>query len=325
MATMAVSLSACRITDMPLWKLDADGAAVAHLERARGIAYVEGKDADSVRHRLDLYVPPRLMESPRPVVMLVHGGGWMTGDNRCCGLYSSVAEYLASQGFVVAAPNYRLSPEVKHPEHIRDVARAFAWVRGHASEYGGDPKSIFLVGHSAGGHLVSLLATDEQYLREVGCEIADICGVVSVSGIYKIADGDVEGELGGLTKMSAHVSDILPVRGPAGNFRFPLGVPLKVNFYGVAFGDDAKVRAAASPLTHVKPGLPPFLLLNAEKELPTLNDMTKEFREALFRHGNDVRTFEIAERNHNSILFAAIDSKDATARLIRDFVRRHAH
>jgi arylformamidase len=320
--SMAAALPACRVTDMPLWKLDAE--ETANLERLRSVPYIDGKDADPLRHCLDLYVPPRLEKTPRPVVLLVHGGGWMTGDNRCCGLYSSVGEYLASQGFVVAAPNYRLSPEVKHPEHIRDVARAFAWVRNHATEYGGDPNSIFLVGHSAGGHLVSLLATDDQYLREVGCKTADICGVVSVSGIYKIAEGNVEAELGGLTKMSAHVSDIFPVRGPAGKFRFPLGVPLKVNFYGVAFGDDAKARAAASPLTHVRPGLPPFLLLNAENELPTLNDMTKEFREALFREGNDVRTFEIAERNHNSIMFAAIDSNDASARLIRDFIRRHA-
>lgn len=319
-----LAVSACRVTDLPLWKLEAEQAAAADVERVRGIAYVEGKSADPVRHRLDLYFPKRTSEASRPVIMLVHGGGWVRGDNRCCGLYSSVGEYLASQGFVVALPNYRLSPEVKHPEHVKDVAQAIAWLREHAHEYGGDAGSIFLVGHSAGGHLVSLLTTDPRYLEAVGCKTSDIRGVVSISGIYKIPEGNVETDLGGVGKDSAHVGDVAPMRGPASKFKFPLAVPLRVNVYGPAFGDDPKVRHDASPLTHVRPGLPPFLLLNAQNELPTLCDMTKEFREALYHHGNDVRTFEVAERNHNSILFAAIDSNDTTARLIRDFVRRHA-
>ncbi|MBX9678595.1 MAG: alpha/beta hydrolase [Gemmataceae bacterium] len=185
---LLLAVSACRVTDLPLWKLEAERAAAANIERVRGIAYVEGKSADPVRHRLDLYFPKRPSEAPRPVIMLVHGGGWVRGDNRCCGLYSSVGEYLASQGFVVALPNYRLSPEVKHPEHVKDVAQAFAWLRDHAHEYGGDAGAVFLVGHSAGGHLVSLLTTDPRYLEAVGRKTSDIRGVVSLSGIYKIPD-----------------------------------------------------------------------------------------------------------------------------------------
>jgi len=323
-ALFVVASASCRVTDLPLWKLEEPEAAKVQLQRVRNVAYVEGDGADPLRHRLDLMAPKVRGEKAFPVIILVHGGGWVVGDNRCCGLYTSVAEYLASQGFAVVVPNYRLSPEVKHPEHAKDVARVVAWTREHLGEYGGDVDRLFLVGHSAGGHLVSLLATDPQYLEAVGCKTEQIRGVVSVSGIYKIPEGNFDAELGGRTKLSAHLSDITPLRGPASNYRFPVGLPLRVNVFHPPFGNDPKVRKEASPITHVRAGLPPFLLLNAENELPTLSDMTDEFRDALFEKGNDVRTFQIAERNHNSILFAAIDSKDPTARLICDFVRRHS-
>src|SRR5262249_56357633 len=87
----------------------------------------------------------------------------MGGDNRCCGLYSAVGEFLARQGIGVVLPNYRLSPEVKHPEHVKDIARAFAWTRAHIAQYGGDPDKIFLAGHSAGAHLVALPSTPRPY------------------------------------------------------------------------------------------------------------------------------------------------------------------
>src|SRR5262249_46346472 len=153
-------------------------------DRIRDLAYYDGPDADPYRHRLDLFLPKG--RKGFPVVVLVHGGAWIVGDNRCCGLYSSVGEFLASQGIGAVLPNYRLSPQVKHPEHIHDVARAFGWTRNHISEYGGCPDKLFLAGHSAGGHLVALLATDEKYLKAQGLRTADIKGVIAVSGVYRI-------------------------------------------------------------------------------------------------------------------------------------------
>src|SRR5205085_8307946 len=131
------------------------------VERVQDVAYYNGPEADNHRHRLDLFLPKNKINCP--VAILIHGGSWIMGDNRCCGLYSTVGEFLASQGIGAVLPNYRLSPGVKHPEHIKDLARAFAWTRRHIAEYGGRADQLFLMGHSAGGHLVSLLATDEQY------------------------------------------------------------------------------------------------------------------------------------------------------------------
>ena len=103
----------CRVTDVPLWRpAGPPPAAAFQVERVRGLAYYSGPGADAHRHRLDLFLPRG--KKDYPVVLLVHGGAWMLGDNRCCGLYSSVGEFLAGQGIGAVLPNYRLSPGVKH-------------------------------------------------------------------------------------------------------------------------------------------------------------------------------------------------------------------
>src|SRR5262249_36539523 len=157
----------------------------------------------------DLFLPEGKKDFP--VVVLVHGGAWVMGDNRCCGLYTAVAEWLAGQGIGVVVPNYRLSPFVKNPQHVRDVARAVAWAQDHIEDYGGRPECMFLVGHSAGGHLVALLATDETYLKEAGARPADIKGVVAVSGVYHIPPGKAEITLGGSGPDAAGIEQLLPI------------------------------------------------------------------------------------------------------------------
>src|SRR5690349_15644431 len=139
-------LPACRLTSWPLWQTPSPPSGSYEVQRVANVAYYEGPQADSVRHRLDMFMPKGMKDFP--VVVLVHGGAWTMGDNRCCGLYSSVGQYLASQGIGAVLPNYRLTPGVKHPEHIKDLARAFAWTRNNIRDYGGRTDEIFLMGHS---------------------------------------------------------------------------------------------------------------------------------------------------------------------------------
>ncbi len=326
-AFLLCTLSACHVSDWALWgpigKPPKDAYEVA---RIRDIAYYDGKGADSYRHKLDVYVPKGKKDFP--VVLLVHGGAWMVGDNRCCGLYSTVGEYLASQGIGAVLPNYRLSPGVKHPEHIKDVARAFAWTKSHVGEQGGDANKLFVLGHSAGGHLVALLATDEKFLQAHGLKTADIKGVIGVSGVYKIPAGDTDVELGGSTPLGVRLDEMTPLRGESSS-RDPKapenkGMHVRVNVFGPVFGDDAKIRADASPITHVRPGLPPFLFLNAEKDLPLLPGMAKEMHEALLKQGCASTLLKIDGRNHNSVLFKAVTPDDPAARVIVQFIRENA-
>jgi acetyl esterase/lipase len=93
---------------------------------------------------------------------------------------------LARSGIAVAIPSYRLMPRNPHPAQMKDAAAAFDWVYRHIEQYGGDPKRIFVGGHSSGGHLASLLALDETYLKSFGLSPSDIRGVISMSGVYDV-------------------------------------------------------------------------------------------------------------------------------------------
>lgn len=323
LAILLAIVPACRVTDWRLWDRADKTNDACGVKHVRDVAYYDGPQADAHRHRVDLFLPKG--KSDFPVVVLVHGGAWMLGDNRCCGLYSTVGEYLASQGIGAVLPNYRLSPAVKHPEHIKDLARAFAWTKHNIKDYGGDPNQVFLVGHSAGGHLVALLATDEQYLKAHGCHASDIRGVVGISGVYRIPDGKAEIELGGSSPRSLRVDEMAPLRDASAaesKATTQNGLPVSLNIFGPVFGDDPRVRLSASPVHHVRPGLPPFLLISAAKDLPLLPDMAKEMRQLLVMHGCEARHITIEQRNHNSIIFKAIASDDPVGRAVVQFVNQ---
>lgn len=318
-------LGGCRLTSIPLWGPAEPNSSDANLvERHNDIPYHKDAD-DGAWRQLDLFLPKG--KKNFPVVILVHGGAWMIGDNRCCGLYSSVGEFLASQGIGVVMPNYALSPWVKHPQHVKDVARVVAWTHENIARHGGCPDEIFLAGHSAGGHLVSLLATDETYLKAEALRSAHIKGVISISGVYRIPEEKMAIRLGGSEENSLRFEHTSPIRkesrarllsgiGP--------GVPVQVDVFAPAFGRDPETRRNASPASHVRPGLPPFLIVSAEKDLPTLNAVAMEFHQALLDRDCQSEFLKVPKRNHNSILFLAIQNDDPVAAAMLDFIRRRS-
>jgi acetyl esterase/lipase len=272
----------------------------------RDVTYYDVRnDPAAARHRLDVYRPTG--KGPYPVLLLLHGGGWVAGGkDDVFGLYGygTIARCLAERGLVVVVPNYRLSPAVRHPEHSKDVARAFAWAYRHCGKYRGDPGQLFASGHSAGGHLAALLAADETYLEQVGRAGKDIRGVIGISGVYRVADFDLK----------------LCLSSPRGALRLNLDVRPSA----VVFGDDPEVVRRASPLTHVRPGLPPFLILTAGCDYPPMRRMAKEFAAALEKNGCDVRAKEIPRRTHETLLFdiPRLSADRATAEAIVEFIDR---
>ena len=115
------------------------------------------------RQRLDVYSPRHA--TGKPIIVFWYGGGW---ENGAKSQYRFVGAALAKAGYVAVLPDYRLFPEVKFPAFVRDGAEAVAWVVSHAAEIGGDPKRIYLAGHSAGAHLAAMLAYDRAQLELVG-------------------------------------------------------------------------------------------------------------------------------------------------------------
>jgi acetyl esterase/lipase len=151
----------------------------------RGLAYYDGPDFNPQKHVLDLYLPAQ--SSDFPIVFLVHGGGWQRGNQSRLGY---IARTLAREGLGVVALTHRLTDgtpqQVVHPGQIEDVARAFAWTYNHMADYGGNIGKIVLMGHSSGGHLISLLATDPRYLAAHGLSPDIIKAAIPVSGAYDL-------------------------------------------------------------------------------------------------------------------------------------------
>jgi len=127
----------------------------------RDVAY--GADP---RQRFDVYIPRGARNAP--VVLMVHGGAWRIGDKRSRGVVGNKVERWARAGMVVISVNYRMLPATAPLEQARDVARALAAAQERLGEWGGDPASVVLMGHSAGAHLVALLNANPALATSLG-------------------------------------------------------------------------------------------------------------------------------------------------------------
>jgi acetyl esterase/lipase len=280
-------------------------AKVFEVKAIRDVAYYDGPDADKVKHKLDLFLPKD--QKDFPVVLFVHGGAWRHGDKSFFGVYSALGSMFARNGIGAVVINYRLSPGVQHPEHVKDVARAFAWTHKNIEKYGGRPDQLFVSGHSAGGHLVALLATDDTYLKAEGLGAKDIKGVLPMSGVYSLPD-----------KLSLS----LTFAGPKQKVDMEATASFVDMLLTSVFGKDKEVRKKAMPLTHVKDGLPPFLIVYADRDIPDFDKNADEFAKALRKKDVKAETLEIAKRNHLSLIIDAAVDDDPTAVALRGFIEK---
>lgn len=253
----------------------------------RDLPYSEGADADPAKHKLDLYLPRDARKFP--VVMWIHGGAWKFGDRS---MYAEVGRRFAESGIGFAAISYRLSPKVKHPAHVEDCARAFAWLHAHVADHGGDPDRLFVAGQSAGGHLAALLTLDPQYLRAL-----------------KIPDGAIKGAI----PMSA--AYLIPA--------LPAGTKGLLSMYPDAFGSDPDVCRAASPIPHVKNLSCPLLVITESDDPMLVRPQMAAFRAAVEKASlKDVTFVDAEQRNHFSIVVDLARKDDPVRARMVDFLRR---
>jgi acetyl esterase/lipase len=209
-------------------------------------------------------------------------------------MYGEVGRRFAESGIGFAAISYRLSPKVKHPAHVEDCARAFAWLLGHIGDYGGDPDRLFVSGQSAGGHLAALLTLDRQYLRALKVPDGALKGTIAMSGVYTIPALPAESK--GLLAM------------------FP-----------AAFGSDPDVCRDASPIRHIA-NLPcPMLVITESEDAGMIRPSMKLFERAAEKAGvKDLRFIDAEERNHISIVMNLARRTDEVRASMVDFIEKRS-
>lgn len=187
-------------------KRDAGLTTPEDIARIDNISY--GIDKMNV---LDVY-RPKDVKGKLPVIVSVHGGGWIYGDKE---LYQHYCMSLAQRGFAVVNFTYRLSPEHKFPGQLEDTVKVFKWVLNHANEYKMDTENIFAVGDSAGGHILSLfcvLCSNPEYAAKYSFKVPEGFVPKAVALNCGVYDLNPENSPGGTT-LSLMKKHILPKKG----------------------------------------------------------------------------------------------------------------
>ncbi len=178
--------------------------------------------------------------------------------------YRFAGQAFASRGYVTVVPDYRTYPEVRFPAFVQDAAAAVAWVRKNISKFGGDPNRIVVAGHSAGAHIAALLAYDKRYLAEAEVPMASIAALVGLAGPY---------------------------------YFDPLKyVSLRGVFETVKHPDEAR------PITFVRPGQAPSLLIHGRDDTTVWPENSTELTQKLKAARVPVRHVELEDVGHIGIL-----------------------
>lgn len=234
---------------------------------------------------LDVYRPRDARGAP--VVVFFYGGSWKSGKRQW---YRWAGEALARRGVVVVIPDYRLWPKVRLDGFMQDAARAVAWTHANVGSYGGDPDSMFLMGHSAGAHIAALLATDAHWLAAVGMQPRQLDGIIGLAGPY----------------------DFLPLKDP--------------DFIDM-FGSTHAAQLRSQPVHFVDGDEPPMLLLQGTTDHTVWPRNAESLARSLRSQGEAVEVKMYPDIGHLAILLAMSRPLRAKAPVLDDsiqFIEKHA-
>ncbi len=236
-------------------------AAIDSRRTAQGLPY-----GTAPRQVYDLYTPDAASRPAAgwPLVVFIYGGSWNRGER---GEYRFVGEALAQRGVLAMVIDYRLHPEVRYPEFVRDSAAAVALALRQAGTWGADPRRVLVMGHSAGGYNAAMVALDARWLAAAGHSPAELAGWIGLAGPY----------------------EFLPIKTPEVQRAF----------------DHPNVPADSQPIHHAAGGRLPALLLAARTD--TLVDPQRnsgQLAAALQAAGQAVTLRDYDRVNHLSLVGA---------------------
>lgn len=233
------------------------------------VAYIENGDA---AQRLDIYYPEQRPKDPLPLIVHIHGGGWMGGSKYPCDV-----RMMTTQGYIVASVEYRFSQKAKFPAQIQDCQAAIRWLRANASRYHINPDKVGVIGGSAGGHLSALVGVtggkkvfpaiggNESMSDAVQC-VCDIFGPKNFASVMEQAAKD------------KNVKNIFQFNTPSDPYSELIGAKLS----------DKEKTAAVSPITYVDKNSPPTLILHGTHDALVPYAQSEEFEAAMKKNGASV-------------------------------------
>jgi len=269
---------------------------------------------------LDLYLPSGATQS-LPVIVWLHAGGWRSGNRTQA---PDLSRHFAMHGFAMASIDYRLSGEAKFPAQLHDVKSAIRWLRANAERYGLDDRRIGLWGASAGGHLAALAALtphDEFGPPDDGASMhhdvpTNVQAVVTAYAPIDFLSMDEQRDEAVIT-VEDPSAFVLPPGARTSDAR-----SYESLLIGAPINDRPDLVRAASPLTYVSVGAPPFLLVHGRSDRAVPVQQSELLCEALARCGTDVTLHLVNGKGHGFL-----DRPDAaptrTLAVIEAFFRRH--
>lgn len=248
---------------------------------------------DHPRQVLDAYQPDSPGAQRRPVLMCVHGGGFIRGDKAS---RANAGWYFARHGIVTVLPNYRLAPDGRWPSGPEDIVAALQWIRAHADALGADPGRIVLMGESAGAAHVAAATLLTRFHPPGGLGIR---GAILQSGPY-------DARLEGLARQ-----------------QFGIETPDPRN--EVYFGTEAADWAAGSIVDHIDAAPLPLLIGWAERDHLQMQVQAGELFARLVRdHGFAPELLFVRDHNHFSQTVSLNTGDESVGAPVRDFIARHA-
>ncbi len=216
----------------------------------------------------------------RPVIVFVHGGGFVRGAKQLEGLpfYDNVMHWAAAQGMVGVNINYRLAPDFQWPSGIEDLTAVVAWLQANISDYGGDSDKVFLWGHSAGAAHVGNYLADRARRRRP----ANVAGAILTSGFYQLGD--------------------------------------EVSAWQAYYGDDVALYAERSSLAALAAADVPLLVNDAELDPENFRSQARLLVDARHEAGKPVRYLHLLGHSHISETYAVGTSDKALSGPVLDFV-----
>jgi len=248
--------------------IESDGATLY-----KDIVYAQ--TTDGTKLLLDLYLPKKQNNSPLPLIVFIHGGGWRSGSKDNC----FAREQLVKYGYAAACVDYRLSGQAKFPAQINDIKAAVRWLRANAGEYNINPDKFGAWGNSAGAHLAVMLG---------------------VTGDVKELEGNV-----GVTAYSSRVRAVVDWYGPV---EFSAIIPLKNKFQeyyeaatqliGQPLESSPDLISKASPLSYLTADDPPILIMHGVKDGVVPFQQSQTLYNALKQKGIDAIYDLYPENDH---------------------------